>query len=1464
MKKGKFLWAALIVSSCLVLAAAPSPWDSWRAGYTNFEQGEARRERGNYTDALRYFEKARKNYQAVRSARPDWNQRVIADRLRDCDRQIAELKRLLNESGTPQNTGKTETPAASSNKQTSRTSGNNSGGSRNSYTPVSPAGKNHYTPITAVSSANEKEMAKLRVENAELRVNNGKLNKELQRQRNFESEIAALLRDRKVATDRYLLLEKRFKALQEELKRPDERIVLLEQKLLDERMNIERVSKQLTSLEQQLKIEKENARMSGLAKNALEDLLKRRNEELLNSNKQIADLLEKVREIETLTVKIKGLNTQVDTQKNQISVLNNRIAELNQQNAGLSQQGSNLQNTNTGLQEQITSLNTRIASAENVVKEQTDEIARLKQELAVKNSRVSAMEIELASLRNALASSRKAAEDAAAKEAIARKAAEDAAAKEVEARQAASVASAREAAAAKEMADALAALAAAKKGETSGAAANAELQGELQKSRSRIAGLEVQTAALETQKNELLKQLDLALAAKLEADKENAGLKNELSELRLLADEQKNKLTVANESLRQTGRELADSGEELAKLRKTLAETAENLTAVQKKSAETERKLTSVSGQLTDAREQLESSGVQLEAFKKQYAVLERSLADLRKEHESMGITLNGEKEKNTLLNNENRTIRMNLEQEQNAARLSAAELANLRERNRTLEEDIKRLYDRAEDLERRLSTRNSADFQAATAARSSVKKLEEDLLAAQNELIKLRSELDSDKKALSEYERKLKSVNDENTKARAEVLAASEREKSLQQQINKLLQFQTQYEQLSRDFKALAAENRENRSLLEAARPHQAELERAKLRLMELDQLKSTLAKEQQLSAEMKSAYSRMESELSALRSRAAEFENARRKLVELEARAKEVERLKNVESELSKLRAREVELAALKVKNSEVESSLRTLNVEYAALQKNWNKLSGELVSLRKENAELQRLRRLNNELQVMLSSQNSELEKLGSQLAAAMKDSKKDLHVSCRLEIEKYRAAAADAAAAVSEATTPLNAKIASLQDEQSKMKTLITALQNAQNELNSQLNLKSTEIAELRKLNTDLANMQQTSAAALLNQVDLARLNRLEDEIAALNKLNAELAAERDKLLAQVNRPAEEKKEQTYSGIRDSRPPAELTGAGFVAEKNGKDELAIWNYRQALTNDPEFALAHSRLGMLFFRRGSFKDAIGHLEKAYNAAPDNLQLALTAARCYISLERFGNAKSIIDPLLKKHPENAYIQMCAALIEAGCGAPVRAEEKLVTAARLAPESAEILIELARLLSNSITDRRREAVIAYEKARQLGAAPVPDLEKVLGSMLDQRRELVRFMAGAAREAELNKDWLSAAWYYKKIMEDDHPEYLPLLAFAQWRAGNASAAKESLEFNQVSRNAMVIRALIALSENDMENAMRAAQQSAGAKIPVEWIGVNQELDKLKKQSKPSAAVKILLKSIQDSGSTQGQ
>ena len=134
--------------------------------------------------------------------------------------------------------------------------------------------------------------------------------------------------------------------------------------------------------------------------------------------------------------------------------------------------------------------------------------------------------------------------------------------------------------------------------------------------------------------------------------------------------------------------------------------------------------------------------------------------------------------------------------------------------------------------------------------------------------------------------------------------------------------------------------------------------------------------------------------------------------------------------------------------------------------------------------------------------------------------------------------------------------------------------------------------------------------------------------------------------------------------------------------------------------------------------------------------------------------------------------------------------------------------------------------------------------------------MLDDRRQLVAFMSGAAREAEISGDWLSAVWYYKKIVAEKHPGYIPLLAFAQWKSGNSSAAKETLEFNSPSRNAMVVRFFIANAEKDDVTAMRSAQQSAGTRIPADWVGVNVELEKLRKQRKLSAAAKVLLKSLQ--------
>ena len=67
-----------------------SPWDAWRLGYTCFEQGEGFRDRGEYTQALKSFSEALEHYNSVRRARPDWNQKVIARRIADCEKNAKE------------------------------------------------------------------------------------------------------------------------------------------------------------------------------------------------------------------------------------------------------------------------------------------------------------------------------------------------------------------------------------------------------------------------------------------------------------------------------------------------------------------------------------------------------------------------------------------------------------------------------------------------------------------------------------------------------------------------------------------------------------------------------------------------------------------------------------------------------------------------------------------------------------------------------------------------------------------------------------------------------------------------------------------------------------------------------------------------------------------------------------------------------------------------------------------------------------------------------------------------------------------------------------------------------------------------------------------------------------------------------------------------------------------------------
>ena len=122
----------------------------------------------------------------VRRARPDWNQKVISERIADCEKESRRMKSLLGPAA--------EEPAIG--KKTA--SGARTGAGE------AEAGE---------TAALRKELSLAKAELEELRRQN-------ETRKNYESEISNLLRDQRLLRDRYSLLEKRYRAQEEKLLLP--------------------------------------------------------------------------------------------------------------------------------------------------------------------------------------------------------------------------------------------------------------------------------------------------------------------------------------------------------------------------------------------------------------------------------------------------------------------------------------------------------------------------------------------------------------------------------------------------------------------------------------------------------------------------------------------------------------------------------------------------------------------------------------------------------------------------------------------------------------------------------------------------------------------------------------------------------------------------------------------------------------------------------------------------------------------------------------------------------------------------------------------------------------------------------------------------------------------------------------------------------------------------------------------
>ena len=391
------IMAAVLLTALSVRSAELSPWDEWRMGYTNFEIGEQKRSRGDYTAALAAFEKSRTHYQAVKRARPDWNQKVIRERLTACDKQIADLRRLLGD----------KAPSAAEtrprDKRASRTG-------RSGVDGTPPRGGDDAA-----------QLRKLRAELAEAKSELEELRSERARRGNYETEIANLLRDRRIANEKYALLEKRCQKLQDELKKPESALHELRRQLVEKNERLVDAEKSIRLMEERLRRMERGNSDSNRDKNLLRSQLRQSESErqrlqhefetlrtsleaerarIANVNARLADANSRIAELEkALRDAEKDLNSARSNVKTAAGVSNEELTRLRNIASAAEKRSAQFQKQCVDLRRECDELLKQLNGMEQLRVKYESDIAALRSESDKQHTRADSLADELANVR---------------------------------------------------------------------------------------------------------------------------------------------------------------------------------------------------------------------------------------------------------------------------------------------------------------------------------------------------------------------------------------------------------------------------------------------------------------------------------------------------------------------------------------------------------------------------------------------------------------------------------------------------------------------------------------------------------------------------------------------------------------------------------------------------------------------------------------------------------------------------------------------------------------------------------------------------------------------------------------------------------------------------------------------------------------------------------------------------------
>lgn len=592
------------------------------------------------------------------------------------------------------------------------------------------------------------------------------------------------------------------------------------------------------------------------------------------------------------------------------------------------------------------------------------------------------------------------------------------------------------------------------------------------------------------------------------------------------------------------------------------------------------------------------------------------------------------------------------------------------------------------------------------------------------------------------------------------------------------------------------------------------------------------------------------------ALQSEAAAIPGLKKQIAEQELALKEykekyqaaTESSTKINMELAQLDDLKKANAALGMKNRE----MAAIQDDYKKLQSNYQQALQSINSYQQSDKnKLASLDELNKKLSAMLDKSKSENQKMLQDIETLKQNN--IIIPALKEEINTLKASMSGDVAAKRNLTVQL-AKIDALKEQLSSMDSSVTVMKrqlaerdSAVSDLKKQLSAKSVDsglnekyAAAESKLAVLAASLKESrdKITALESQLSGKKAVPVDSALstkyaAAENKINALTASLRESI--DKIKSLEQQLSERKSGAPEIKVaiPAvkiqELLTNGIVAEKKQDLEVALWHFQMVLESEPGNLIAHRHLGRLYLQLEDYDKAVEHLGRAVKADSKNSDNAADYGFALLGAKRYDSAAETFKKLLQTQPDNTKAKFGLGCALQGKGDLKNAEKEFRAALRIKPDSVEIMQKLALLLAHD-KDKSNEASELYRKSRKLGGSPEPELEKLLsGKLASANNEAVSFLQQSAADAEKNKDWGSAAWYYSQLVDisPDNIEIVNKVAMLHLLQNSPDKALKAVKMNDSDINALLTSAEAWIFKGNSAKAleMYAKAQSALEKNP---------------------------------------